>query len=128
VPRRIKAANDWQIGEVAGLRLQSGKWTLTRTVGHHSDKGGRFAVCEILDWVGDEIPPAAAVSELPHKRPPPPRTAVAQFMLGMPRKKHDQARLLRLGIVSTPAQKPGNVLVLAWPRIDRTLDEWYGLK
>ena len=128
VTRKIKAANDWQVGEVVGLRLQSGNWTLIRAIGHHSDKGGRFAVCELLDWIGKELPPENAVSELPIKLPPAPHTAVAQFMLAEARKKQDQARLQRLDIVSTPTQKPGSFLVLAWPKLDRILEEWFGIK
>lgn len=128
VPRRIEAANDWQAGEVLGLRLQSGNWTLLRVIGHHSDKGGRFAVCELLDWVGAEIPPALAVAELSLKKPVPPRTAVAQFMFPEPRKKQQQVRLLRLGMVSTPAQKLGSFAVMGWPRLDGFLEEWFEVK
>src|SRR5438105_1101139 len=35
VPRTIKEANDWQGGEVVGLRLHSGNWALMRVIGHH---------------------------------------------------------------------------------------------
>ena len=52
IPRSIKEANDWQIGEIIGFRLLSGKWTLLRVIDHHVDKGGRFAICELLDWIG----------------------------------------------------------------------------
>jgi len=128
VPQTIKAANNWQVGEVVGLRLQSGNWTLIRAIGHHSDKGGRFAVCELLDWIGKELPPENAVSEMSIKLPPAPHTAVAQFMLEEPRKKQDQARLLRLGIMSTPTLKPGGFLVVVWPKLDRILEEWFGIK
>ena len=38
------------------------------------DKCGRFAVCEPLDWVGAEIPPAATVAQLSLRRLIPPRT------------------------------------------------------
>src|SRR5437868_6595712 len=37
VPRTIKEANDWQVGEVVGLRLLSGNWPLMRVIGHHVD-------------------------------------------------------------------------------------------
>ena len=127
VPRKINAANVWQVGEVVGLRLQSENWTLIRVIGHHTDKGGRFAVCELLDWIGKELPPENAVSKLSIKLPPAPHTAVAQFMLGAARTKQDQVRLQRLGFISTPALKPGSFLVVAWPRLDRILEEWFGI-
>ncbi len=126
-PRRIKAANDWLIGEVIGLRLPSGNWTLIRVIDHHSDKGGRFAVCELLDWVGDTMPPAANVAQLSLKKMIPPRTGIAQFMFPEPRKQQDQARLRRLGIISAPAQKRGNMVVMSWTRFDGFLQEWFGL-
>jgi hypothetical protein len=128
VPRRVKAANDWQVGEVIGLRLHSGRWTLIRVIDHHSDKGGRFAVCELLDWAGDQIPPAAAVEQLSLKKLIPPRTGDAQFMFPEPRKKQDLARLQRLGMISAPAQKRRNMVVMGWPRLDGFLEEWFGLK
>ncbi len=129
VPRRIKAANDWQVGELVGLRLQSGNWTPLRVIGHHTDKGGRYAICELLDWVGDEIPPAERLAEMPimnRRGSGPPK--ICQFMLGQARKKQDQARLRRLGIISTPSQKPGGYAVLIWPRLDWLLEDIFGIK
>src|SRR5262249_31190008 len=111
-----------------GLRLQSGKWTLLRVIDHHSDKGGRFAVCELLDWVGEEIPAADAVAQMSLGKLIPPRTGVAQFMCPEPRKKQDQARLMRLGMVPPPTQKRGSLAVMGWPRLDGFLEEWFGIK
>jgi hypothetical protein len=82
-----------------------------------------------LEWVGEEIPPAETVSELPVKNwkgPGPPKHS--QFMFAEPRKKQDQARVRRLGMVSTPEQKPGNFLVLTWPHLDRLLEKVFGIK
>ncbi|MFO1066109.1 MAG: hypothetical protein U0892_19790 [Pirellulales bacterium] len=42
VPRTIREANEWQLGETIGLQLLSGNWTMFRVIGHHADKGGRF--------------------------------------------------------------------------------------
>ena len=52
VPQTIREANEWHLGETIGFQLLSGKWTMFRVIGHHADKGGRFAVCELLNWVG----------------------------------------------------------------------------
>jgi hypothetical protein len=127
VPRRVKSANEWSIGEAVGLRLQSGSWTLMRVVGHHNDKGGRSAVCELLDWVDPEIPPAETIARLPIKS----ETAaggISQFLFQDPRRKQDQARVKRLGIVSTPAQKCGGYAVLVWPHVDGLLKKIFGLE
>src|ERR1700687_3648606 len=39
VPRVVREANDWAVGQVIGLRLPSQRWTLMRVIGHHTDKG-----------------------------------------------------------------------------------------
>jgi len=135
IPKRIKAANDWAVGEVIGLRLKSGSWTLMRVIGHHIDKGGQFAVCELLDWTGTEIPTATKVAtfrvrpfldshraNLPvHLQPQP------QFFFSEPRKKTEKERIVRTGIVTTPAQDSGRYTVLVWKVLDRLLLELYGL-
>lgn len=128
IPKVIKAANDWTTGEILALRLASGLRTLIRVIGHHVDKGGRSAVCELLDWTGSEIPSAAEISRLnirhrigsgPYGKP--------QFFLQEARKKKDKARLERTGIVSTPAQEPGGYLVVIWSHLDYQLADQFGL-
>ena len=52
--RWIRSDSQWAVGEVVAFRLLSGKWTLLRTIGHHADKGGRSAICELLDSVTQE--------------------------------------------------------------------------
>lgn len=126
VRRAIKNANDWQIGEVVGFRLRSGQWILFRTVGAHTDKGGRFAVCEVLDWIGSDIPSAEAIAALSIKQFNTRWDRGSQFMLCDPRVKRDQMRLHRLGIFSTPAQKCGGYRVVLWPKLDEFLESSYG--
>lgn len=50
IRKPLKAANDWSRGEIIGFKLLSGRWVLLRVIGHHEDKGGRSAVCEL--WTG----------------------------------------------------------------------------
>jgi hypothetical protein len=126
VPRNIKEANDWSVGDVVGLRLLSGKWTLMRVVGHHADKGGRFAVCELLDWVGNEPFPKEAIGKMSVRRSQGAYD-ISQFLFQEPRKKKDKARVLRLGVVSKPGQKCGGFTALPWQFVDRQLKELFGL-
>ena len=127
VPRTIISANDWSIGEVIAFRLLSGKKTLMRVIGHHGDKGGRSAVCELLDWVGNEIPDLKTISTLPFKKEEN-RRGISQFLFQEPRKKNDQSRIERLGLISTPAQKLGGYTALVWPYVDKMLEDLFGLK
>lgn len=127
VPRTVKGANNWLVGEVVGLQLKSGRWSLLRVIGHHEDKGGRHAVCELLDWVGDEFPAAEQVAKLPIKREANMR-GISQFIFQDPIKSKDQARVKRLGIHSRPAQECGGYTGLMWPYVDRLLKEFFGVE
>ena len=127
VPRTIKETNDWSIGEVIGLRLLSGSWTLMRVIGHHEDKGCRYAICELLDWVGEEFPSAKMIYGLRVKIGAGVRET-SQFMFQQPRKKRHVARVERLGIDSAPSQLPGGYSVLVWPYVDKLLDKLFGLR
>ena len=124
VRRTIKATTDWQLGEVVAFRLQSENWCLLRVIGYHSDKGGRFAICELLDWVGTPVPNEAAIDELP-VRYGKARQRVSQFLFSQPRKKADQTRLRRINVISRPEQKCGSYAALVWPYVDRLLKELY---
>lgn len=127
VPRSIKGANDWSVGEVVGLQLKSGRWTLIRVIGHHEDKGGRHAVCELLDWVGEDFPSAEQVPKLPIKREANLR-GISQFGFQDPIKSKDQPRVKRLGLHSRPAQTCGGYTFLVWPYVDKLLKELFGLE
>jgi hypothetical protein len=123
---RFVAKNDWKIGEVVAFRLSSQSWTLFRIIGHYVDTGGRQAVCETLDWVGPSLPDAATITNLPIRSATEPRHA-SQFLLGEPRRKQDVARFVRTGVHCAPAQQLGGFVVLAFPHVDRQLNEIFAL-
>jgi hypothetical protein len=126
VPRTVKGANDWSVGEVVGLQLTSGRWTLLRVIGHHEDKGGRHAVCELLDWVGERFPSAEQIARMPIKREAIPR-GISQFGFQDPIKAKDQVRVQRLGLNSRPEQTCGGYAFLVWPSMDTSLKDLFGL-
>ena len=97
-----------------------------RVVGHHADKGGRFAVCELLDWVGDEPPQNKAIARLSVKRSQGTYD-ISQFLFQEPRKKEDRTRILRLGVVSMPGQKCGGFTALPWKFVDKQMSDLFGL-
>ncbi len=116
IPRSIKEANDWQIGEAIGFQLLSGKWTVFRVIGHHTDKGGRFAVCELLNWVDEGLPQQEMVSQLPIRTENSSK-GISQFLFQEPRKKKDQARMVRMGFVTSPQQEQGGYTAFIWPTL-----------
>ena len=125
VPRTIRESNEWQIGETIGFQLLSGKWTMFRVIGHHTDKGGRFAVCELLNWVGETLPPRELIAELQITTEKAPR-GISQFLFQAPKKKKEQARVVRMGFSTTPQQTLGGYTVLVWPHVDKQLKEIFG--
>ena len=127
VAKQFKEVNEWAIGEVVGFRLASGSWTLFRTIGYHEDKGGKFAVCELLDWIGEQFPSEEEIDRLafrpskqPHQEP--------QFFFQQPKSKKDQERIARLSIVSTPAQTCGMYGVWPWKYVDQFLKDQFGVE
>jgi hypothetical protein len=127
VPRTIREANDWQVGEMIGFRLSSGKWTVFRVIGHHTDKGGRFAVCELLDWSADQLPSVEQIAELPIRKEQNLR-GISQFVFQQPRKKADQVRVLRMGCLSTPLQQAEGYTALVWPYVDDQIATLFELR
>lgn len=127
VPRTIKASNDWQIGEMIGFRLLSGKWTLFRVIGHHTDKGGRSAVCELMDWVDDQLPKAEKIGGLPIRKEKSSR-GLSQFLFQEPKKKKDQPRVQRIGVSTPPSQKSGGYAALVWPYVYQQLDSIFDMR
>lgn len=127
VPQTIKEANDWEVGETIGFQLLSGRWTMFRVIGHHTDKGGRFAICELLDWVGDAFPSHDLIAALQIKRENT-RRGISQFIFQEPRRKKLQSRITRLGCSTTPQQTVGGYTAFVWPYVDKLLKEIFGLQ
>jgi hypothetical protein len=121
------ANNAWEVGEVIAYRLASGAWTLFRVIGHHLDKGGRYAICEPLDWTGPAPPDPRQLPRL-KLRPSVPPWKVSQFFLGEPRRKQDVVRFVRTGARSAPTQEPGGYFIFILPRLDLRLREIFGLE
>ena len=127
MPRRVRHATGWQLGEVFALRLKSDRLTLLRVCDFHEDKGGRFAVCELLDWTGDAVPLPAEIDRQAPRRAAAPWFATV-CLLPAPRRKTDQARLIRTGVVSAPSLSRTGMIVLSWAHLDRILLETFGLE
>jgi hypothetical protein len=52
----FRNSSDWAIGSVQAYQLTNEEFCLLRVIGHHTDKGGKSPVAELLDWVGTELP------------------------------------------------------------------------
>jgi len=121
IPKRYRNTCEWEVGEVIGYRMLSGKQFLFRIIGFHSDKGGTSPVAEMLDWSGTELPAEEVVKTLTIKG--------RQFMLGRLKEKELPAeRVTRLGVKTQPTQKPGGFAVFLWSHLDEHLPRYLGVQ
>lgn len=127
VAKPVKSANEWSIGEVIGFRLLSGCWVLLRVIGHHEDRGGKSAVCELLNWTGESLNSLPPIDQIPIRREAGPRQT-SQFLFQEPRSKRDQLRVVRTGIVSKCAQRPDGYTAFVWPFVDRLFRDVFELE
>lgn len=127
VAKTIKSFNEWKTGEVIGFRLLSDRWVLLRVIGHHEDRGGKLAVCELLDWTGESLNSLPAVDKLTIRTEAAPRR-ISQFLFQEPASARDQQRVVRTGIVSKPAQRPDGYTGFVWQFIDRHFREVFELE
>jgi hypothetical protein len=127
IPKTIQSATDWSIGEIIGFRLLSGRWILMRVIGHHNDRGGRSAVCELLDWTGNSITDLPPVNSLSIRKEAAPR-GISQFLFQEPQQNKHKSRIVRTGLVSKPAQKCGGYTGFVWPFVDRLFRQVFELE
>jgi hypothetical protein len=128
VPRPDIRFNICMVGELLAYKLQSGALTLFRVIGHTTDKGGRHAVCEPLDWTGDVVPRRAPWARLRRSVNLSKEVSFSQFMLPEARNKKQPGRLFRTGLRSRPRQKPHRFAILDTPRLDGFLADEFGLR
>jgi hypothetical protein len=134
LPRIYRNACDWAVGQLVSYRLLSGRLIVLRVIGHHTDKGGTAPVCELLDWVGDQIPSKEVLDRLPVKdslkryRPVSRFDPVGQLMIGaISSREFPRDRVNRLDSFSTPSARPGGFTVMLWRFLDRHLKDDFGL-
>ena len=121
IPKRYRNTCEWEVGEVIGYRLLSGRHFLFRVIGFHTDKGGTSPVCEMLDWSGVEIPSKEDAQRLKGKGP--------QFLMGRLKEKElPVERVTRLGVKSESNRKPGGYTVLLWSHLDQQLRDVLGVE
>lgn len=128
VARQVLCECKWKVGELVALKLLSGKLAVLRVIGHRTDRGGTYPVCELLDWTGDVIPSEEMLqgAGIKRSRPDYKHTVTQLMIVGI--KKKAAARLKELGMILKPAQKHGVSSVVHWKYLDRFLKEWFLLE
>ena len=128
ISKRFRDTNEWQVGDLVAYRMQSGRFVILRTIGHHTDKGGTCPVCDLLDWTGEQLPSSFESFDIrkSNRRGPQPLT---QFMIGRTgAKERPDNRLQVLGVKMKPAQRSNLCVCFLWRWFDKALKEHFGLE
>lgn len=131
--KRIRKENrcecPWKIGELVSYQLLlSANLIIFRVIGHHTDKGGTYPICELLDWAGDVIPSADVLQALPIKmsRPQFGRSITKLMLVGLSKKW--AKRIQEVGLTLEPAQTPERSSIEHFKYLDKFLRDWFSLE
>ncbi len=67
IPKPVKEDIVFRRGDLFTYRLNCGKLTLFRVLGNRSDKGGKYPIVEILDWIGATPPTLEEIAQISHR-------------------------------------------------------------
>jgi len=129
VSKRFRDFNTWPVGDLSSYQLVSGRLIVFRVIGHHTDRGGTAPICELLDWVGDEIPKNLSDLGVRHGAELTPGRPRKQLMIGRASaKERPDARLCQIGVNLKPSQKPSQYTVTLWRPLDAVLKKDFGIE
>ena len=126
IAKRFRDTNEWEVGDLVAYRLSSGRLVVMCVNEHHIDRGGTSPVCELVDWIGEELPAMTLLRTLPI-RESVTQPRIQQFMLGRVRaKERPDDRLQHLAAKREPSGLFRSTVVVSWRRLDRLLREEFG--
>lgn len=129
IPKRFRDSNAWSVGDLVSYRLVSGRLVIFRVIGHHSDRGGTAPICELLNWVGNEIPKNLAALGVRQFAEPTPGFARPQLMIGRTSAtERTDDRLSQIGVNLRSSQKPAQYSVTSWKRLDAVIKDTFGIE
>jgi len=125
VPRRILCESPWSEGDLFGYRLLGGRLILFKVIGHHTDKGGKYPVCHLLDWIGEDVPGKDVLGSLEVK---PSRSdykhSIKQMMLVGLKPKWAK-RLIEVEVPVRAEKQKVPSSVVSFKGLDKFLKEWF---
>lgn len=129
IERRVLAECRLKRGDLLAYRLGSGARIIFRVIDRHSDQGGTYPVCEILDWMGrGEVPAKADLKKVQIRRSNRPgyKHTISELMIC--RLDESSPRIEKLDFRLKPAQKGAGATVVLWEGLDKFLREWFLLE
>ena len=130
VRHQVKCECDWQIGEMVAYRLLSGHSIVFRVIKHHTDKGGTYPICELLDWVGQSFPSQdewlAMPIKLGKRQYASPHPLKQMMLVGLNKKW--ALRLQRFDTKTEPSQRWDRPSVIHFKYLDEFLKRCFQLE
>lgn len=138
IRRLFKSDTDWKIGYGVEYRLRSGRYIVFRVIDIHEDRGGRCAIVDIADWVGDRVAERSVIDDLPRMhttvyRADPSRCA-SDWDGKMALSEHrarviplDRLRIVARDLRVRPNEMGGCVFFGGWVKLDEYLEEEFAL-
>ncbi|MFD2248099.1 hypothetical protein [Pontibacter ruber] len=123
LPKIYKENTPYNIGDIFSYRHSTGNYALLRVIGIHQDKGGRSAVCELLDYFEREIDTSKDFSSTPIKAIYNPHSPITKFMAAEISAKYaPKQEIFKLIAANTkPVQIPRGYSALFWRDMDKHL-------
>jgi hypothetical protein len=133
IRKRTLATCDWQPGDLIAYRLQSGPFVVFRMCFTHTDQGGTFPECQLLDWLGPEpptepLPPNIGVRETIVYGPDKILLVLPLGKASVRKKLTREGRLIELGMRHPAPPKPPLPISRVILDLDRNLSEYFDLR
>jgi hypothetical protein len=147
IKRRVVCTCSWEPTELVGYTLRSSDHMIMRVTDLHTDKGGTYPSCEVLDWQGKVTPDTVSLQRLGlrsvrrdtffdlFKLADKSQELGEEFsrieIVGM-RDRLVKGRFTRLGLKRGEpyAPKPGRARtsghVVIFDKLDQHLEDWFG--
>ena len=116
---------EWDRGDVFSYRLPSGEYLLFRVVAVERNDFQIHPTCELLDWIGTEIPNPNAIIQLPIRRNKR-YASESSFSFPVLKKHLSRCRSLNLRLEPT-MQGTGWILPLNFNSLSAELNEHFGM-
>ncbi|MBS2030538.1 MAG: hypothetical protein JST54_21730 [Deltaproteobacteria bacterium] len=105
IPKRVLAETDLEVGDLVGYRLSTGAWVALVVNEITQDKGGRYPIVDVVDWIGREPPTEKDVRGKPAK---------GAWFKSVPHFREE--RIFVYGLKSSAPSGPVRVVAKRFPR------------
>jgi hypothetical protein len=126
VRKRLPPRCEWREGDVFSYRLPSGHYLLMRVIAVRDNVDNDLPLCELLDWLGEDLPDRDVIGSLPIRRN---KRYPSESAFNFPMLKKYLSRCQTLGIHSPPVlpNDGSYVLPIDFRQLPSQLEEYFGM-